>query len=227
MANNQNDNNQNNAIDNLNDSLTGLGEKVHNNQKIIFIVTGILAVIVLGVLVYIYAFRDPKIQAGNEEIGQADLELALGNDSVALHKYMEVADKHSFDAGNRAALQAAILLYQKGDYKEALKYLDIFSANENIVGPAAYSLEGDCYVNLEDYANAVVAYKKAIDKSDNNPAYTPFFMMKLARVYRAQANYKEEAEVYAEIKKDYPLYGEQNGIDIEKYLDRAKLQAGE
>lgn len=227
MANNQNDNTQNNAIDNINDSLTGLGEKVHNNQKIIFIITGILAVIVLGVLVYIYAFRDPKIQAGNEEIGQADLELALGNDSVALQKYIAVAEKHSYDAGNRAALQAAILLYQKGDYQEALKYLNMFSADEKVVGPAAYSLEGDCYVNLEDYGKAVDAFKKAIAKSDKNPAYTPFFMMKLARVYRAQADYKAEADVYAEIKKDYPMYGQQNGIDIEKYLDRAKIQAGE
>lgn len=227
MANKTTDNQDNNAIDNLNDSLTGLGQKVRNNQKVIFIITGILAVIVLAVLVYIYAFRDPKIQAGNEEIGQADIELALGNDSIALQKYMEVADKHSYDAGNRAALQAGILLYQKGDYEEAIKYLDKFSADEEVVGPAAYSLEGDCYVNLGQYDNAIDAFKKAIEKSDENPAYTPYFMMKLARVYRAQENYKAEAAIYAEIQKEYPKYGQQNGIDIEKYLDRAKLQAGE
>lgn len=223
---NTNNQDQNNAIDNLNDTLTGLGSKVQNNQKIIFIVTGILALIVLGVLVYIYAFRDPKIQAGNEEIGQADIELALGNDSIALEQYMAVANKHGYDAGNRAALQAAILLYQKGSYEEALTYLKKFTAKEELIGPAAYSLEGDCYVNLDQLDNAVEAFKKAIDKSNDNPAYTPFFMLKLARVYREQGKYAEEADIYQTIMKDYPLYGEKNRIEIRKYLERAKIQAG-
>lgn len=224
MANN-NDNGQNNAIDNINDSLTGLGAKVQNNQKIIFIATGILALIVLGVLVYIYAFRDPKIQAGNEAIGQADLELALGNDSLALQQFMAVADKHGFDAGNRAALQAAILLYEKGDYQQALKYVDKFDSDEKIVGPAALSLKGDCLVNLDQLDKAADAFRAAIAKSDKNPAYTPFFMLKLARVYREQKDYAKEADIYAEILKEYPLYGDKNNIDIEKYLQRARIQA--
>lgn len=226
MANN-NDQQQNNAIDNLNDQLTGLGAKVQKNQRVIFIIAGIAALIVLGVLVYIYAFRDPKIQAGNEAIGQADIELAMGNDSVALQIYKEVADKHSFDAGNRAALQAAILLYHEGNYEESLKYVKKFTAKEKFIGPSAYSLEGDCYVNLGQLDNAVGAFKKAVAKSDKNPAYTPFFMMKLARVYREQKNYKAEAEVYEEIEQEYPLFGERNRIDIKKYLERAKIQAAQ
>lgn len=224
MANNPSEQ-PNNAIDNINDSLTGLGEKVQRNQKFIFVVTAIGALVVLGVLVYIFAFREPRVQQSNYEIGQADLELAMGNDSVALAKYMEVASKHGYDAGNRAALQAAIMLYHNCKYQDALDYLKKFTSDEKIVGPAALSLEGDCYVNLDQLDNAVAAYKKAIDKSDKNPAYTPWFMLKLARVYREQANYKAELGVYEEIEKDYPNYGEKYNIDIQKYLERAKLQA--
>lgn len=223
MANKPDD--QRNAIDNVNDSLTGLGEQVQRNQKFIFVVTAIGALVVLGVLVYIFAFREPKIQQGDYEIGQADIELAMGNDSVALAKYMEVAAKHSHDAGNRAALQAAIILYHQCKYEDALKYIKEFSSDEKLVGPAAYSLEGDCYVNLDQLDNAVKAYKEAIKKSDKNPAYTPWFMLKLARVYREQGNYAEELNTYEEIQQEYPLYGEKNGIDIQKYLERAKLQA--
>ena len=40
-------------------------------------------------------------------------------------------------------------------------------------------------------------------------------MMKLARVYRAQANFADEAKLLEEIQN----------IDIEKLLDRARLQA--
>ena len=50
-------------------------------------------------------------------------------------------------------------------------------------------------------------------------------MMKLARVYRAQANFADEAKLLEEIQKVYPLYGQQHNIDIEKLLDRARLQA--
>lgn len=221
MANKPDD--KQNAIDNLDNSLTGLGESVQRNQKFIFVVTAIGALVVLGVLVYIFAFRDPKIQAGDAAIGQADLELAMGNDSIALAKYIEVADKHSHDAGNRAALQAAIILYHNCKYEESLKYLKDFTSDAKLVGPAAFSLEGDCYVNLDQLDNAVDAYKKAIAKSDKNPAYTPWFMLKLARVYREQGNYEAEAQVYNEIKTEYPTYGEKNNIDIEKYLDRAQL----
>ncbi len=126
-----------------------------------------------------------------------------------------------------AALQAAIILYKQGKYQEAIKYLDDYSANENIIGPAAYSLKGDCYVNLDtpDYGKAADAFQKAVSESDANPAYTPFFMMKLARVYAAQKNYAEEAKVYEKILAEYPLYGSARNLDVEKLLDRAKLRA--
>ena len=227
MAKKKQETQNSNAIDELNDSLTGLGEKVQNNQNIIFIITGVVAFIVVAVLVYIYAFREPSINAANEQIGNADLELALGNDSTALQQYMAVADNHGHDAGNRAALQAAILLYQKGEYQQALDYLGKYSAKDEFIGPAAYSLAGDCYVNLDNLDYAVKAYKDAISQSEGNPAYTPFFMLKLARVYRAMGKYKDEADIYKEIQKEYPLYGETYNIDIQKYLDRARLQAGE
>lgn len=216
-----------NAIDELNDQLTGISQKVQENQRIIYIATGVVAFIVICVLAYIYAFRNPGIEKGNDEIGLADLELMQGNDSIALIQYENIASSHGYSAGNRAALQAAILLYQKGEYQQALNYLGKYSADESFIGAAAYSLEGDCYVNLDQLDNAVKAFKSAIAQSDDNPSYTPFFMLKLARVYNAQQKYSDELKVYEEIMKEYPAYGDMYGIDIRKYLERARLQAGQ
>lgn len=213
------------AIDEINDTLTGLGAKVQNNQKIIYIASAVVAAIALCVLVYIYLIRQPGIQKANDAIGRADIQLALGNDSVALAQYIDVADNKGYDAANRAALQSAILLYEKADYEQALKYLDKFSAKEAFIGAAAYSLKGDCYVNLDQLDKAVDAFKKAISQSDDNPAYTPFFMQKLARVYNAQGNYADEEKIYEAIQKDYPTYAQTYNIDIEKYLERAKVNA--
>lgn len=214
-----------NGIDELNENLTSVTEKVQNNQKIIVWCSIAVAAVVAAILVYIYLIHEPGINKANDEIGKADIQLAIGNDSVALAQYMAVADNYGHDAGNRAALQSACLLYQKGEYEQALNYLDKFSPSESIIGAAAYSLKGDCYVNIDNLDNAVSAYKDAISESDDSPLYTPFFMMKLARVYREQKNYTAEAGIYEEILNNYPQYGQTYGIDIEKYLNRAKLQA--
>ncbi|MCF0218902.1 MAG: tetratricopeptide repeat protein [Muribaculaceae bacterium] len=215
------------SIDNLNDQLTGLEQRVQNNQKmILWVCIGIAAVVAL-VFGYIYLIHKPSVEAANNAIGQADIELFNGNDSIAAEKYMKVADEFGHDAGNRAALSAAILLYQQKRYEDAINYLRKYSANEEIIGASALSLEGDCYVNLKKYDEALKAFKNAAKASDNNPHYTPFFLMKEATVQRELKNYKAEAELYAQILKDYPTYGNENRLDIEKYLRRAELSAGE
>lgn len=216
------------GLEEVNDNLTKMTQKMQDNKKMIMIWSCVVVAVVVFILAYVYFFRNPRIQKADDAIGKADLELALGNDSTALAQYKVLADDGAYEAGNRAALQAAILLYKEGKYQDAIKYLDSYSAKEAIIGPAAYSLKGDCYVNLEtpDYAKAADAFKKAISESDNNPAYTPFFMMKLARVYAAQQNYAEEAKVYQQILTEYPLYGSAHNLDIEKLLDRANLRAG-
>ncbi len=214
------------GLENINDSLTSMATKVQDNKKIITICSLVVVAIVALVLAYVYFFRGPGINKANDAVGTADLTLAQGNDSVALSQYMNVADEYGFDAGNRAALQSAILLYQKGEYQKALDYLSKYSAKEEIIGAAAYSLKGDCYVNLDKLQDAVKCYKDAISQSDENPAYTPYFMLKLARVYAALNNHAEEAAMYKEVMTKYPTYGSANNIDVEKLYDRANLQAG-
>ncbi|MDE7469929.1 MAG: hypothetical protein K2M57_00600 [Paramuribaculum sp.] len=210
--------------------------RVKRNQKVI--AWGIIATaaVLIVILVYVFAIRRPGIEAGNQAIGQADTSLALGQDSLALAQYKQVADKYGYDAGNRAALNAAILLYQQAagetdqaakeaKLNEALKYCGKYSAKEQVIGAAARSLEGDCYVNLGQLEKAVSCYQKAISTSDNNPYYTPLFMMKEATVQRALGNYSAEAALYEQIQSQYPSYGQGYGIDINKYLDRAKANA--
>ena len=213
------------SIDEVNDTLTGLGEKVQNNSKALMYACVAVAVVVTAVLVYVYGIRQPGIKAANEALGQADMELLMGNDSIALAKYQQVAADHGYEAGDLAGLNAAILLYKNGKYQEAISYLSGYSANESIIGAGAKSLEGDCYVNLEDYSHALDCFKKAVSLSDDNPAYTPAFMLKEATVLHEMKDYNAEIKVYEEILKEYPNYGMQMGIDIEKYLERAKAMA--
>lgn len=224
---NKNEQESHNAIDNINDSLTGIEQKVANNQKtIMWVCVGITAVVAI-ILIYMFAIRKPGIENANTAIGMADLETLSGNDSTALVQYQHVADEYGYEAGNRAALNSAIILYKQGKYQEAIDYLQKYSGKESVIGANAKALEGDCYVNLDKLDEALACFEKAVKVSDNNPSLTPYFLMKEANVYNAQKNYAKEAETYRTIIDEYPAFGPSIGIDFEKYLERAKNLAGE
>lgn len=221
MANKHQEEETRTSLDEVNDTLTGYGQKISDNPKIIVYSFVGIAVVVALVLIWFYAIRQPGINAANEALGQADVELITGNDSIALAKYMQVADEHGYKAGDLASLNAAILLYKDKKYQEALGYLKNYSASESIIGAGAKSLEGDCYVNLKDYANAVECYKEAVKISNNNPHYTPAFLLKEATVLHEMKDYKAEAAIYEQLKNEYPQFGQEMNIDYEKYLVRA------
>lgn len=224
MANNKNTQPEaQNAVDNLNETLTDMSRKVENNKKPIIIAV-IALIVIIGAILLIKDYSSKSSSKADVAAGTADVQLALGNDSIALEQYRQVADM-GHDAGNRAAINAAIMLYQNKDYAEAINYINKYDPRESIVGAGAYSLKGDCYVNLGNYADAVKAYKDAVKQSDKNDYWTPWFMLKLARVYRAQQDYKAELKVYEEIKKDYPRYAAATGLNVDKYIERARIDA--
>ncbi len=176
----------------------------------------VLAAIVIGSIAYIYGYRQPAIEQGNEAIGRADAQLAAGNDSVALDLYREVAADHSFAAGNRAALQSAILLYQKGEYEEALGYLDDYDATDDVVAACATALKGDCYANLDQLAKAESAFAKAASMSNANKALTPYFLTKKAHILEAEGKWADAAATYGIVEKDYPAFAQQTAAEANR-----------
>lgn len=227
------------GLDELNDSLTNVTRRVQENKKLLAIISLVVLGICAILIAYVYFFRNPAMARSNDSIGEADLALAQGNDSTALVTYKKLADDGSYDAGNRAALNAAILLYQKGaealgagkdadakkNFEEALRYAEDYSEKDDIVGAAAYGLQGDCLVNLDRLDDAAGKFNKAVKVSDNNPAYTPYFMLKLARVYEAQKKYGEQLRVLKQIKSEYPAYCGQHRVDLDAMIELATLRS--
>ena len=214
-------------LDVLNKENEELKNNVTKGQK--YVMWGMIAISVIAIIViiYIFAVRNPGIRAANEAVSQADITLIQGNDSLALAQYKQVADEYGYEAGNRAALQTAILYYKKKDYKQALEYVKKYDQKETVVGAASLALEGDCYVNLGQLDDALAAFKKAVKASDNNPLYTPLFLIKEANVLRAQNKTEEELKVYETIQNDYPEFGPAYNYDIQKYIERCKAQLGQ
>lgn len=225
MANNKKD--VHTSIDELNETLTSVEQHVENNKKIIiWSLAGIVAVAAV-ILLYYYGIYAPNKKASSDAISKADIELAMGNDSTALAQYMQVADEFSGAQADRAALQSAIILYQKGKFEEAVKYLDNASFDENLVAPAAASLKGDCYVNLNNLDKAISCYDKAIKSSNDNALYTPLFMLKKATVLNEQSKIADALAIYEAIQSKYPTFTRAYDVNIDGLIARAKAQLAE
>ena len=210
------------TLEEVNESLTTAAQRIEDNKKYINWALIAIGVIALLAIAYIYGFRNPNLEKAKEQIGTADIELMQGNEDQALKDYEKVAAEFGNKTAERAHLNAAILLYQKGEYEKAAKHLEDYSPDGNLIGPASQSLLGDCYVNLKKLDKALNAYDKAISLSGNNEVYTPAFMIKKATILHEQKKYAEEAAIYQTIKDKYLAYTQQTGLSVDKYIERAK-----
>lgn len=213
------------AIDRMNSQLTDAGSKLAENKKIILVAVGIILVVAAFVLSYLFIYKNPHVEKAFEEYNNVAIQAT--NDSTAAVMYKEVADRYKGeDAGNLAALSAGEALYNQGNYEEAAQYLSRFSSKDNILESNALVLTGDCYVNLENYDQALSYYQKAIKKADKNPQIVPRVLLKEANVYDAQSNYGKALECYQEIKDNYPEFQLGNGMEIDAYIAREAARMG-
>ena len=214
------------TLEEVNESLSTAAQRIEDNKKYINWALIAIAAIVLLAIGYIYGIRNPNLEKAKVQIGNADLEQLQGNEDQALKDYEKVAAEFSNQPAERAHLNAAIMLYEKGEYEKALKHLEDYSPAGNLVGPASQSLMGDCYVNLKKYDKAMAAYERAISMAGDNEVYVPAFMIKKATLLHEQKKYAEEAAIYQTIKDTYPQYGQISGFNVDKYLERANALAG-
>ena len=218
------------TLEEVNESLTSAAQRIEDNKK--YINWALIAIAIIALLAGGYIWLHNKnVQEAKEKIGEADIALLQAQGDQAkmdqvLKDYEKVAEDFGNKTGERAHLNAAILLYEKGEYEKAAKHLEEFSPAGNLIGPASQSLLGDCYVNLKKLDKALSAYDKAISLAGDNEVYAPAFMIKKATVLHNQQKYADEAAIYQTIKDKYPMYGQQNGFNIDKYLERANALAG-
>lgn len=214
------------TLEEVNQSLSTAAQRVEENKKYIYYALCAIAVIVLIALGYIYGIRNPNLQKAKDGISKADMAYLQGDTTTALKEYEKVFDAYSNKPAERAAFNAAIILYQQGKNKEAAAYLEKYDGEGNMVAPASQSLLGDCYVNMKQYDKAIAAFDKAIKLSGDNEFYTPTFMIKKATVLHAQKKYADEAAIYQTIKDKYMQYTQAYQFNVDKYLERANALSG-
>ena len=104
------------TLEEVNESLTSAAQRIEDNKKYINWALIAIAVIALLAIGYIYGIRNPNLEKAKTAIGDADIENLMENDQEkALKDYEKVASEYNNTPAERAHVNAAILLYEKGE----------------------------------------------------------------------------------------------------------------
>lgn len=194
------------------------------------IIGGVVAVIIIvaGIIMYKNLYAEPreeKAQAalfkGQEYFEQDAFEQALNGDSIGFTGFLKVADDYSgTKAANLAKAYAGICYAQLGKYEEAVKMLDDFNGNDQMVAPAVLGAAGSCYAQLGQLDKAASTLLSAADKADNN-TLSPIFLLQAGEILVKQGKFDDAVSAYTKIKDKY--FQSYQAMDIDKYIEQAKL----
>lgn len=199
---------------------------IEKNQKVLSIVVGAIIVIILGYFGYQRFYIAPLEKEAQSQMFMAEiyfsqdsLDLALNGDGNYLG-FLDIIDEFgSAKPAKLANYYAGICFLKKGEFENAIAYLEDFKIDDKVIAPMATGAIGDAYLELKDYENAADYYLKAADK-DGNSFTAPIFLLKAGRTFELQENYAKAVDAYERILKDYELSMEAR--NIEKDIARAK-----
>jgi tetratricopeptide (TPR) repeat protein len=221
------DKNKKDELDQMNETLSRSEQFVEKNQKNLIWALAILVVLVAGVILFRNTYIHPKEKEASEMIYIGEQYFAVDSFQLALHGdgsdyigFEGIIDDYGMTKTAKLAAAYAGLSYKSmGDYAKAIEYLSKCRASDIMVSPALLGSVGDCYVELKQYDKAAGFFEKASEV--NNELLAPIYLMKLARVYEKMDKPDKALKAYEEIKRQYPL--SQEGLEVEKYIERIKL----
>ena len=214
-------------IENVNEALSRSEQFIEKNQKLLLVILLAILVVAGGIVLYKNAYLAPKnIEAaelmfqGEQYFATDSFALALNGDGNDYIGFEAISQEYGITkAGKLAKAYAGLCCKNLGDYETAIKYLSSFSAKDIMVSPALTGAVGDCYVALGENLKAASYFLKAA-KTDND-LLAPMYLKKAGRVFEAEGKYAQALSAYQTISEKYPLSAE--GTDIDKYIERAKL----
>lgn len=208
------------------EALSKTEQFIEDNQKPILTVIGVLVVIILAYFGFQRFYLQPQEIKAQEQAFMAEkyfemdsLDLALNGDGI-YPGFLEIIDDYKWTkTANLAHYYTGIIYMDKGNFEEAISYLEGFSGDDEFVEPMAIGAIGDCYMELGEMKKAVDQYLKAANYSTNDIT-SPAFLMKAAWTYEALGEYNNAVETYERIKTEYSK--SQEAREIDKYIAHAR-----
>ena len=204
--------------ENLEETVSKTDQFYNEHKKTIWTAACAIIVIALCVFAYVKLVYQPKCAEAAQQafpaeqsFAAAEYELALNGDGNVLG-LADVIDEYGSKAGAAVFMEAGVCALHLGQYEEALSYLKKYNGKEPIMAARALACQGDAYIGLEKYEEAVAAYN----------VFAAAYLLKAGIVYEQLGNKAKALECYKVIKDKYPQSIE--GYDIDKYITRAEAE---
>ncbi len=207
---------------------------VIKNQKIIFLILGAIVLGILGYLAYNKFVKEPNEREAVNELAfpkkyydkavkstvEVDSLFNLGlNGADGKYGFVDISEKYSgTKAGNLANYYAGLSYLKMKDYKNAIKFLDKFSSDDELIDPIAIGAIGDAFADIDQAEDALSYYEKAAE-ARNNSITSPLFLFKAGITSLELKKYGKAENFFKEIKEQYPTSVQAENIDA--YINMA------
>ncbi len=207
---------------------------VGENQKGIFVIIGVVALVVLGYLGYDKLVAGPKAEEAMNEMYTAQKyfdEAVTGESKDSLYtlainggegKYgmVDIAEEYSSTpAGNLANYYAGMAYLNLKDYTKAVQYLSEFETDDAVLGPVAKGGVADAFVQLNQLEDALGYYEQAISASTNDYT-TPMYLFKAANVALTLGKKDKALDYFKRIQNEFSDADQAKNIEV--FIGRAE-----
>lgn len=204
-------------------------EWVAKNQKYIFIIVGLAAVIILGYIGYSKLVQEPKEseamndmfaaqqyfdQAITNSVAKDSLfTLALNGGEGKFGMLDIVSEYKGTNAANIASYYAGMAYLNMKDYSNAIEHLSNFSSDDETLGPIAKGGIGDAFVQLNQKEDALDYYVQAAEMKTNEYT-TPMYLYKAGTIALELGKNKKALQYFKRIKSEFSTSTEAANVDV-------------
>ncbi|TGV03260.1 tetratricopeptide repeat protein [Flavivirga rizhaonensis] len=222
----------------LDETASKTEEFVQKNQKYIFVIIGLVAVIVLGSLGYKEFIAKPKQESAMNDMFQAQKyfdQAVTGVEKDSLYNLalnggegkfgmLDIIEEYSgTPSANLASYYAGTAYLRLKDYKKAVEHLENFKSDDEILAPIAKGNIGDAFVQLNQSEEALGYYEQAAEMR-NNEYTTPMYLFKAGTIALDLGKADKALTYFKRIKEDYPNSTEASKVDV--FIGKAQVLAG-
>jgi tetratricopeptide (TPR) repeat protein len=216
------------AFESLDETASKTEEFVAKNQKYILGVLGAIALVTIGYLLYQRFVAEPSQNDAAEElfVAQQNFQKAVDGDVKADSLFnlvlkgsegkfgvVKIAEEYAgTDAGNIANYYAGIAYLNTGKYDEAIKSLEQFKSDSDVLKALSIGAIGDAYSQKDKAKEALDYYVKAAE-ANKDEFTTPRFLLKAGKTAMALGNKADALKYFTDIKDNYENTPEGQGID--------------
>lgn len=208
--------------ENLEQTVSAAEKFLSKNKKTIIYAACAAVVLGLGILAFVKFVYQPSVEEAQQQAYPAEqhfvngeYELALNGDGNVLG-FADIISEYGTKSGKAVYFFAGACELNLGNYESAISYLKKYNGKEPILAARAKAAQGDAYVGLENYAEAVNCYKAAAATADN--VFAAEYLLKEGGALEKLGKKAEALVCYKTIEDKYPNSVE--AYDIMKYIGR-------